>query len=271
MDIFGILKISFYQLFITIGIVFLAGFIINFFKNRTISNLHKSLGNTAILATGIIGTPIHEIGHALMCIVFGHKINNIKLFSFNSKNNVLGYVNHSYRKNNLYQRIGLLFIALGPILSGVVMIILLLKFLLPSSYNIFINNQFNTTFNFSLEYVLSLLSFGKDTIFSIFVADNFKEIKFWIFIIISASISIHMSLSKKDLEGFWRGLIALFLFIVILNSLFAVVLNMPIKSFSGIFNRMNIYMISALILSILSSAIAFLISIILSIVFNSQK
>jgi hypothetical protein len=271
MEIFNILKISFYQLFITIGIVFLAGFIINFFKNHTISNFHKSLGNTAILATGLVGTPIHEIGHALMCILFGHKINAIKFFSFNPKNNVLGYVNHSYRKNSLYQRIGLLFIALGPIFSGVVTIILLLKFLLPSSYNIFINNQFNTAFNFSLEYILALLSFGKDTIYSIFDVDNFKEIKFWIFILTSASISIHMSLSKKDLEGFWRGLIAFFLLIVILNSLFVVGLNIPIKSFIGIFNLINIYLISALILSILSSAVAFSISLILSMVFNFKK
>ena len=271
MDILDILKASFYQLFITVGIVFLAGFIINLFKNQTISNLHKSLGRAAILATGFIGTPIHEIGHALMCVIFGHKINGIKLFSFNPKNNVLGYVNHSYRKNSLYQRIGLLFIALGPIFSGVVTIILLLKYLLPSSYDIFINNQFEPTFNFSLEYVLALLSFGKDTIFSIFDANNFKEIKFWIFIIISASISIHMSLSKRDLEGFWHGLIAFFLLIVILNLLFAVGLNMPVKSFTGIFNLVNIYMISALILSILASAAAFSISLILSIIFNSQK
>ena len=271
MDILDILKISFYQLFISVGTVFWAGFIINLFKNQTISNLHKSLGSTAILATGFIGTPIHEIGHALMCIIFGHKINAIKLCSFNSKNNVLGYVNHSYSKNNLYQRIGLLFIALGPLFSGVVTIILLLKFLLPSSYDIFINHQFNTAFNFSFEYILSLISFGKDIIFSIFDVDNFKEIKFWIFLIISASISIHMSLSKKDLEGFWRGLIALSLFIIIINSLITLVLNIPTKSFIGIFNLINLYMISALILAILSSAAAFSISVMLAIVFNSKK
>ena len=34
-----------------------------------------------VYASSVIGTPIHELGHAIMCLLFAHKITDIKLHS----------------------------------------------------------------------------------------------------------------------------------------------------------------------------------------------
>ena len=76
-------KISFYPIgaFVICGlIVALCERIVMYFCGRG--------GRGIILATSIIGTPVHEMGHASMCVVFGHKIKKmldilpIGLFNF---------------------------------------------------------------------------------------------------------------------------------------------------------------------------------------------
>ncbi|MDR3490768.1 MAG: hypothetical protein P4M12_01845 [Gammaproteobacteria bacterium] len=52
-------------------------------------------GMKGILATAWLGTPIHELGHALMCLIFAHKIKDIKLLTLNQADGTLGYVSHS--------------------------------------------------------------------------------------------------------------------------------------------------------------------------------
>jgi hypothetical protein len=72
-------------------------------------------GYQAILLTGWIGTPIHELSHAFFCVIFGHKIEKISLFSPEPETGVLGYVFHSYNPESLFQRVGCLFIGFAPL------------------------------------------------------------------------------------------------------------------------------------------------------------
>ena len=47
------------------------------------------VGNSAkwvLYASSVVGTPVHELGHALMCIPFGHRITDIKLLQFPNMN-----------------------------------------------------------------------------------------------------------------------------------------------------------------------------------------
>jgi hypothetical protein len=73
---------------------------------------------------------IHELSHALFCIIFGHKIQEMKLFS-PENDGTLGYVNHSYNPKNPYQQIGNFFIGTGPIWGGVLLLYVASYFLLP--------------------------------------------------------------------------------------------------------------------------------------------
>ena len=44
------------------------------------TRLAERFGWNSVLCTGWLGTPIHELSHALMCRVFHHKIDEIALF-----------------------------------------------------------------------------------------------------------------------------------------------------------------------------------------------
>ncbi len=79
---------------------------------------------------GWLGTLVHELGHAIFCLIFRHKITDMKLFDPDPDTGTLGYVEHSYNPTNVYQLAGNFFIGLGPILLGTAIIYLLFYWLL---------------------------------------------------------------------------------------------------------------------------------------------
>ncbi|HTX87904.1 MAG TPA: hypothetical protein VMC08_02860, partial [Bacteroidales bacterium] len=76
-----------------------------------------------------LGTPVHELGHALFALLFLHKITDIKLFDPKASGGMYGYVNHRYHPGNIYQEIGRFFIGIGPILLGSLVLFLSCFFL----------------------------------------------------------------------------------------------------------------------------------------------
>ena len=68
----------FVQVLLSVGVILIFGSLIAFCNKTFYSNIgHRS--NALCIATGFIGTPIHELSHALFCVIFRHKINEIKL------------------------------------------------------------------------------------------------------------------------------------------------------------------------------------------------
>ena len=106
---------------------------------RLCSHLFSSLlgrGSGAVFdVTSVIGTPIHELGHAFMCLLFFHPIERIKLWTPNPKNGVYGFVEHRYNRKNLWARLGNLPIAFGPIFSGLAVTVLMLYLCFPTLWN----------------------------------------------------------------------------------------------------------------------------------------
>jgi len=98
----------------------------NFFTWRVV-------GRKGIMATAWIGTPIHELGHLLMCRLFKHEIIKFKLLDLKDPDGILGYVNHEWDRKSLYQNIGNFFIGMGPIFSGTAVLILGIYIFLPNS------------------------------------------------------------------------------------------------------------------------------------------
>ncbi|MFP4665035.1 MAG: hypothetical protein ACLFM1_11470 [Bacteroidales bacterium] len=75
-----------------------------------------------LIAFGWLGTAMHEIGHAIFCLLFGHRITGMKLFSPDKHAGSMGYVHHSFNPKNLYHQIGNFFIGIGPIILGSVLL-----------------------------------------------------------------------------------------------------------------------------------------------------
>ncbi len=83
-----------------------------------------------ITAPGII---MHEFAHAAMCILFRHRIHELKPFAPDRRTGVLGYVTHSASPGTLYQKAGYMFIAIGPLVAGAAILFLCMKLFLPQA------------------------------------------------------------------------------------------------------------------------------------------
>lgn len=70
--------------------------------------------------TGWLGTPIHELGHAVMALLFGFRVEAIKLWDPSCRGGSIGYVRIAPGKaGRLRRAVAPFFIGTGPILAGV--------------------------------------------------------------------------------------------------------------------------------------------------------
>ncbi len=215
---------STFQLFYIFGTLLFLGLVLFLFAKFTRISFVKTLGLKAdIFFTGWIGTPIHELGHALFCLIFFHKIEELQLFKPEAKSGTLGYVNHTYNKKNIYQRAGNFFIGIGPLFSGSFVIVLLMFFLFPDSkiFDLIFRTHpaFKPEFGAMFLWIKSVAHFFIDVVFLIFNIHNFKMWQFWIFLYTSMAVASHMELSISDIKGSFFGFFIIILLILIVNSI----------------------------------------------------
>lgn len=239
------------------GIIILVGLLLGVMRNSSLKNFQMSFGSKAVMITGFIGVPIHELSHAIFALIFGHKIVGMKLLQKPDINGVMGYVRHSYNRNNIYQQIGNFFIGTAPIFGGAIFIIMLMKFMVPGAYNDFTyilrTNLHITVINKSM--IETILNSYIGLIKIIFSPRNFYNPHFYIFLFLAICISSHISLSSADMEQSYEGLGIIFLIFLLLN-IFG--LSKYISEFNII--KYNLLITSVLILAIALSLITFLIS-----------
>ena len=169
-------------LFLLLGIFpwIAVAFIMQMLSNSIRKSLAKILGIQGYIYLNCPGVMVHEIGHALFCIIFRHKIIEMKLFSPKA-DGTLGYVNHSYNPNNFYQRIGNFFIGTGPVWFGFIVLYFISQQLLPNGMNI-----------------------------SDFISANFwGRWQSYVWLYLSLTIASHITLSRPDLAGSTDGVIAI--------------------------------------------------------------
>ena len=121
-------------LWYTLGAIVICGFAVSLCRSLFIRMMGRGFGRGIVMATSIVGTPIHEAGHAIMCILFGHRIKDMSLWQPLSPDGNLGYVTHAYKKRNPYHVLGNLFIAVGPIFSGLAVITVALRLGFPDAF-----------------------------------------------------------------------------------------------------------------------------------------
>ncbi len=220
----NVLFTSFGQFVSLLAVFFFFGLLLYLLARFTRVTFVKSIGQKFdIYITGWLGTPIHEIGHALFCIPFGHRITSIKLFSPNSSDGSLGYVNHSYNPNNPWHKIGNFFIGFGPILFGSFVIYLLIKYLVPDNSLILNLSKGQpidlTTLTGIKDQFIQLFVSGKQVFTNLFSSTNISSWQFWVFMYTSMCIASHMELSPPDLKGLTSGLISMFILLIVINTI----------------------------------------------------
>lgn len=185
---------------LTLGTFLVCGFAA-WLAERLFLALVGSGSSAVVYVSSVIGTPIHELGHALMCLVFTHKITEMHLLlPPNHPSGTLGYVSHRYHPKNLWARLGNLFIGLGPIFSGMGVMILMLFLCFPNQWNAYVATS-------------SALAFGESSIgdiamgvFSLLTSmpQAFATDEWWIplvGLIVILSVSQHVTLSGSDIVG----------------------------------------------------------------------
>lgn len=252
-----ILKTSLVQIFCFLGIFIGIGILLGFLEKKINNNMQRAFGWNGVLATAIIGTPIHEIGHMLMCVIFNHKINRVCLLNTSGENGCLGYVQHSYNKSSIYQRVGNFFIAMGPLFSGLIALLTSMYFLIPKSFESFVN--YIKTINPQGISVQKFLTDSLSIYKYIFNMENIKTINFWVFLVISLSISAHIALSLVDIKNQIEGLKFIFVVIVISNIL-VYIFNLKIGTYMRFIIYYNQMIFAFFSISLIFSVLFYLIS-----------
>lgn len=239
-----------------VGVVYLAGFAI-FLLDKLFYKLLGG-GRGICLTTGLIGTPIHELSHALMCLLFGHRIVEMRLFRVDQKSGTLGYVSHSYRKSNLYHVIGNYFIGVAPILMGTAFLCLMMHLLLPEAFEMFRAYLEDFADWQQMGYVPEQL-LGVGAVFVSFLRalfSAFETWQFWVFLLIALCVSIHMNLSGADIIS---SLGALPILALLLGGCHAVLYYVFENAYGGFVRGLNVagaYLAGVLMLSLTLSVLS---------------
>lgn len=172
---------------------------------------YEILGERSWTILAAPGTIVHEAGHALFCLIFRHRILEIKLFS-PDKNGTLGMVNHSWDSGSFYQRTGNFFIGTGPIIAGVLLITLCTAFLLPDVWD-----ELEAPPSYSLSDLgIGFAAMVCRLIKALTAAAVWQRWQTWLWLLLTLLIGSHVTLSREDLKnaaaGFWLIPPGVFLF-----------------------------------------------------------
>ncbi|MBI0579366.1 hypothetical protein IEC97_18495 [Neobacillus cucumis] len=266
------LFISVIELLYLVGAIIIVGLILGILEKFSNKFLIQTFGARGVLWTAWIGTPIHELGHLIMCFIWGHKVSRVKFLQFNSPDGVLGYVEHYYNRNSTYQQIGNFFIGLGPIFSGIGSLLLGMNLLLPQSFDtlkseIHLHVSFETL---DISVLKTVGVFNIAIIKSIFTPENLINPLFWIFLVLAVCISAHIGLSKADIQNSGKGLLMIF-FVLVLFNIGARILQVDTLRIVSRIAEYNAYVLAFSSIAIFLSFLTFLLSFILYRIFIKIK
>ena len=179
-------------------------------------SLRKSLtrlaGPRGPILVGIVGTPLHELSHAAMCVVFRHKIHSVALFRPDPQTGTLGYVNHSYDRRSFYQRtLGVFAVGIAPLFGGALAIAFLSWLLVPGlteqglstrELGRWIGHGDFTDIRPLVDHAAALLGY-------LFTAERLSDWRFYLFLALTVSIGAHLAPSGQDWKNVRRPLAVL--------------------------------------------------------------
>jgi hypothetical protein len=191
--------------------------------------LARWFGWNAVLFTGWLGTPIHELSHALMCVIFRHRIVEMALFRPDKESRQLGFVDHSYvpksiySPKNIYQVLGNFFIGTAPLVGGTLVMYGLLWLFYPSAAG---NAVPDSSVGDAIAKGEVVSAAGQVTDHALGVLrqvvsiEHLATIKLWLFIYLVLCVGSHMAPSRSDYRGSKWGAVVLVGAMLLINILF---------------------------------------------------
>jgi hypothetical protein len=201
--------------------VFIFGLLIHFISQLTFNSLEKSFGRRGVYFVAWLGTPIHELGHAIFCVIFLHKITGIGFFKPDPLTGRLGYVSHTWNRASPWQVLGNFFIGIGPVILGCAALFALFYLLVPDSHRAWdsitamVKEVDSGTSVGSYFRVLGDSSLALAGL--IFTAPNLASWQFWLFLYLAICIASNTRLSPADMKGALAGLGCIVLPFLLLN------------------------------------------------------
>jgi hypothetical protein len=189
--------------------IFIFGLLVHFISHLTFKSIENAFWSKGTYFVAWLGTPIHELGHTLFCIIFMHKIVEIQLFKPDPLTGTLGYVSHKWNHLNPWQVLGNLFINTGPIILGCAVLFAIFYFLIPNSSQAWdsilagVNGIDNVYSAGSYLAVLKASAFLMVRL--IFTIPNLTSWRFWVFCYLSICVASNMRLSLLDIKGSLSG------------------------------------------------------------------
>ncbi len=249
-------------LWFTLGAVVVCGLCVSLFRTLFVRMMGDGAGRGVVMATSILGTPVHELGHAAMCLIFGHKITDMSLWQPTSYDGRLGYVTHAYHPRNIYHILGNLFIGIGPIFSGLGILTLAFWLGFPDTFSAYMStaselaSEGDGFFALLLEGLKMLPRMLEELIYG-------TASPLWgriLALVVILAVSQHISLSPEDIKGSLTA-IPLYLGAILLLSVVCGLLGTDaMDTVSGGLARFSAYMTSLFLIVLVSAFLQLLIA-----------
>lgn len=173
------------------------------------NNFYECIGYKGVVATGIIGTTLHELAHYFFCKLFRFRVIDMSLYRPSSVDNTLGYVSYTYNRTSVLQTIGLFWVGYAPFIFGVFYLWGLTYLLLGLNLFGYANELTSSKgVEFIVYQLLEHVLLGFEALFwSVYYAG-------WagfIWVMVTSSILLHMMPSVPDIKGSWPGFWLMFL------------------------------------------------------------
>ena len=204
--------------------IFIFGLLIHFISQLTFKSLEKSFGSKGVYFVAWLGTPIHELGHALFCLIFLHKIEEIRFFKPDPVTGTLGYVFHKWNPKNPWHVLGNFFIGVGPVVIGCAVLFATFYFLIPDSSRVWDTiiirvSEIDTGSPIG-SYLTAFQGSALAIVKLIFAFSNLSSWRFWVFLYLSICVASNVRLSWADIKGSLSGLGCIVLPFFLLNLIF---------------------------------------------------
>jgi hypothetical protein len=268
-DILSYLRAATLASLIQIGIFLVPGLILALITNYESGFVQRrallTMGKGWYLRLfGWLGTIVHELGHAIFCLIFRHQITALKLFDPDPETGILGYVEHSYDSTSFYQLAGNFFIGIGPILLGTA-IIYLLSYLLLGLNPFKLADNFNiaSSQNFSWHasiQIFQILWTSSNSLFrEVFSWHNLSTWQLYVFIYLAFAIGSSITLSPPDIKGTLKGFSVIIILIFIFNLATIWAANFTSNVVTGTTDYVSIFYTAMFLVLLLNIAVSVLI------------